>query len=111
MNIKKVHGRLILREELLSGVSSSDDGVWAEVSPFTPFSIDISGIGSATAQIRCSNDASRPADNTHGRQAGTDITTDGLYGITEPVRWVKVRISAYTSGTINANMEGVSPAY
>ncbi len=93
--------------KLIEGSAATDDGAWVDVRGFRHFSLDVSGITTATVQLRGSNATTKPANNTHGRQIGADITADGLVSAEIPVRWMKARVSAYTSGTVVAHLNAV----
>jgi hypothetical protein len=102
----QVFGRTIVRAQLLTNVVAINDGEWIDVSGLNQLSLDIRGITSATVQLRGSNELIRPADNTHGNQLGADTTADGFVIVSATVRWMKLRVSTYVSGTINAYLEG-----
>jgi hypothetical protein len=105
MTTIQVFGRTIVRAQLLTNVAAINDGEWIDVSGLNQLSLDIRGITSATVQLRGSNELTRPADNTHGNQLGADTTTDGFVIVSATVRWMKLRVSTYVSGTINAYLE------
>jgi hypothetical protein len=96
-----------LAVRLLHDQAAVTDGVWIEVKGFKRLSIDISGITTATLEVRGSNDPLKPLNTNHGRQLGANVTADAIVNVDVPVRWIKVRVSAHTSGTINANMQAV----
>jgi hypothetical protein len=105
---KKVLGRTVMEATLLNGATSTGMGEWIDASGFHELTIDISGITTATVDIRCSNDLTRPSNATDGRQI-EDVTSDSSVVIIFPIRWLKVRVSAYTSGTIYAQLYGNAP--
>lgn len=92
-------GVTIYKCQLTESATATEDGQWINIEGLAPFSIHVSGITTGTVQIRGSNDASKPADNTDDIQLGSDITADGITEYTVPVRWIKSKVSAYTSGT------------
>lgn len=90
---------------LLDGVAATDNGVWIDTEEHRLAGvIDISGMTVATVQIYGSNAFAKPANATDGRQIGVDIVADTLLEIGALPRWVKTKISAWTSGTIIANL-------
>lgn len=93
---------------LLDAIAAVDDGVWVEVKGFPRGTVHVSGITTATVEIRGSNAVNKPANTAHEVQIGSNITTDSLVAIDSPVRWIKARISAHTTGTISANLHLVS---
>ena len=105
---RKVFGRTVMEATLLNGAVATGTGEWIDVSGFHEFTIDISGIIAATVDIRCSNDPTRPADATDGRQIQA-VTSDASVVIVFPVHWLKARVSGYTSGTIYAYLYGNAP--
>jgi hypothetical protein len=102
-----VNGTTVLRAQMLTSAVATTDGEWIDASGLKTMSVHVAGITTATVEIDGSNATTKPADNTHGiKLNATDITTDQVVMMTINVRWVKVRITAYTSGTINAYLEG-----
>lgn len=91
----------------LDAVTATDNGKWFRLDPLSNISIDISGITTATVQIFGSNASTQPSDATDGRQIGFDVTSDSIVSITTPIKYLKVKVSAYTSGTISARGLGV----
>lgn len=88
---------------LIDAAAATDDGTWIDTMDFAEGSIDVTISATATAQIRGSDAATKPADNTHGNQIGSDITSSGQYSIVNCPRWLKARVSAFTSGTVTVN--------
>jgi len=79
------------------------NGVSVDARAFRSASVHTFGTFVGTAQVRGSNAVADPGAANHEIQIGTDVTTATLTFITTlPVRWLKVRVSAYTSGTVNA---------
>ena len=103
----KVYNRTFREATLVNAVAATQDGEWVDIYGVHPLSLDISGITTATLQVRISNDLVKPADTSHERQAGTDITADSTVTIDAPYRWLKIRISAWASGTITVRMVGL----
>lgn len=104
LNRYTVLGRTVVEAQLLTNVASTVTGEWFEVSGIHPISFQIIGINSATVQLRGSNNPSKPLDAADEFALGHDITTDGLLALDAPVKWVKAKVSAYTSGSINCYM-------
>jgi len=102
-------GNAALTARLLEAVGAVDDGVWIDVAGWFPFCFEINGITVATVQIRGSLAPTKPANTVHGFQVGANVTTTGSQNIAslEPLRWVKARVSAWTSGSIDVDM--ISP--
>lgn len=95
-----------LVSRLLDSVVAIDDGDWIPALGFFPFCFEISGITIATVQIRGSLAPTKPDNTDHGFQLGSDFTTSGNQSLTSlaPMRWVKARVEAWTSGTIIVDM-------
>lgn len=91
---------------VLDGVTSTDSGSWVDVSAWRRITIHIKGIITATCQIRGSCEPTKPPDTDDGVQIGSDITSDTLYEITAKMKYIKVKVSAYTAGTIYAYAVG-----
>ncbi len=91
---------------LLDGVTATGDGVWVDTKRFKVSSIHVFGITTATVQVRGSNARTKPANNVDAIQIGANITADGIVSIAYPLRWIKCKVSAYTSGTVSAVLQG-----
>lgn len=90
---------------LQDGTGATDDGVWVDVGPFRKNGVlDVSGITTATIQVFGSNEETKPADATDGRQFGADITANGAFDLGALMRFMKVKISAHTTGTVRADL-------
>lgn len=63
--------------------------------------ITVTGTFTATLKVEISN------DNTTWVQSGSDITAAGVTTISARAKFIRVRCSAYTSGTAVASMYGV----
>jgi hypothetical protein len=101
-----VYGKVIMRANLIPAAVATGNGEWIDTSGMSAMTIHIGGITTATVEISGSNESTRPADATHGiKLNGTDITANQMFTVTVPVRWLKARVTAYTSGTINAWLE------
>lgn len=98
------NGALVSR--LLTAVVAVDDGDWIDTLGYSPHSFEITGITIGTVQIRGSNAPTKPANTVHGFQIGADVTVAGSQLVVnqDPIRWVKARVSAWTSGTISVDM-------
>ena len=90
---------------LLDGVTAVTVGTWERTSSYTRSSVHVKGITTATVIINGSNTLTKPANADHEIELSS-LTADGLVSIDLPVKWMKVRVSAYTSGTISAWLEG-----
>lgn len=100
-------GKQILYDTLLSAVTSTTTGQWIPTMGVRPLVVTLEGAFSATCKVRVSNAPTQPDDtNSDTPQFGSDITAgnDGnaALSIDAPFRYIKVQVSAYTSGTIYA---------
>lgn len=93
----------------LHNAAGTTNGVWIDLRGLGLASVSIEGIGTATAHVCCSNAAAKPDNTTHGLQLGDDLTADAMVSLLVPVRWLKVRISAWTSGTVVAIVHCLGP--
>lgn len=107
---ERVNGFTLLEATLLNGVTATGNGEWFDVAGFHPCSFQISGITVATVQFRGSNAPTKPADASDEFKLGSDVTADALVALDAPVRWIKAKVSAYTSGTIFVYMLGAAHA-
>ena len=87
---------------LLDGITAIADGEWISAEALEGKTIHVKGISTATLHICGSCDPAKPANGVHEIQIGDDITADCLVGVREMVKWLKVRCSAWTAGTISA---------
>jgi hypothetical protein len=93
-------GALTMATCMLDNVTCVAPGDWIDVHAFRDKSIHVMGVTTATLQIRISNSPIEPAMTDDGIQLGANITANGVHATTTPCRWMKVMVSAYTSGTI-----------
>ena len=101
-----VFGKVIMRANLIPAAVGTGNGEWIDTSGMSAMTIHITGIITATVEVDASNESTRPSDATHGYKLNaTDITTNQIFSVTVPVRWLKARVTAYTSGTINGYLE------
>ena len=94
--------------KLLDASVAADNGVWIDARGFPRMTVDIFGSFVATIQIHGSNEVVVPSNPTDGRQLGANVTAPGVIAIDSPVRWLKAKVSSYTSGTVNANINMAS---
>lgn len=96
---------------LLNAVVATSTGSWIDVTAWNRITVDIKGITTATCQIFGSCEPTKPTDATDGRQIGSNITADASSEITRKLKWLKVKVSAWTAGTIYAYAVGDETAY
>lgn len=90
---------------MVDAVVATDDGNWFDVGPFSKgMEIRFTGITTATLQIRGSSAAAQPDDSDDQAQIGSDVTANGTVDVTSPPRWLKIKTSAWTTGTISVFM-------
>ena len=87
-----------------AGIGAVDDGYWLNVQDLKEGSLHITGITTATVQIYGANVTDEPADATDHIQIGADISSNAVFDMDSPVKWMKVKVSAHTTGTIKAIM-------
>jgi hypothetical protein len=95
-----------VRAQLLTNAGATTDGQWVNVRCIHSLSIHVTGITTATVEVDGSNAPTQPANNTHGVKIGADITANALVALTTPLEWLKVRVTAHTTATINAYLVG-----
>lgn len=79
------------------------DGVWIDVIEYETVNIHVSGVTTATIQVHGDSSATIPSNPTDGVVMAT-LTANGIVAIpkSDLPRYVKVKISAWTAGTISA---------
>ena len=97
---ERILGRTVISATLLDGVSATSNGSWLNVLGLGPFTVHVKGITSATVRLHGSNDPTQPVDASAEIQIGQDITSDVLIRVPDPMRWFKVSMPVYTSGTV-----------
>ena len=102
---RRKRGEGLLEATLLTGVVAVDVGSWLDVSGYTKCTVIITGITTATVVVNVSNSVANPGDANHHAEEG-NVTADGKILVDGPVRWIKARVSVWTSGTIEARLVG-----
>lgn len=92
--------------QLLDGANATESGTWIRTETLKAASVEIYGTFSGTVQLRGTNQLN-PASSDDGFQFGSNITAPGQAVLTMPCRWVKAKVTAYTSGSISAILHGV----
>lgn len=85
----------------LSGVTATGNGTWHDCARWRTINVHVKGITTATVDICGSSVLDKPLDTAH-ETVLQQVTSDGCVEVTGHPRWLKVRVSAYTSGTIYA---------
>lgn len=97
-----------VRGEILPSTEGTTDGVWHDLQGFCPLSVTVETMAFiGVAHVCVSNQPTKPHDDWPGAPLGSPL--DGQGGtrtIDAPYRWVKVRISEYSSGAIEAHAFG-----
>ena len=93
----------LLQVLLIDGATGTVDGPWVDIGPYCHnVSIEVSGITSATVTINGSNaNGGLPALATAGTAIGSSITADTVASLVGPTRYIRARVTGYSSGTIN----------
>ena len=86
--------------KLQDSTSATDNGVWIDTRGYSDGSITISIATTATVQIYGNDAPAIPAAGTHSFQLGSDVTASTCLDLTDSPRWLKARISAWTSGAV-----------
>ena len=90
----------IMQIRLIDALAATSDGQWIDTKGFDTASIQVTGITTATVRIHTSNQPTIPANSSHEEER-TSVTADAEITYTILPRWIKARISAWTSGTIS----------
>lgn len=104
-----IFGRVVVNAVLLDAVTATSNGEWVDISGLRPITIHVSGItGTKVLQIRGSNAVTKPENTEHAIQIGSDISSDNIYSIDQPLKWLKMRVTNYVGGGggVTANMTG-----
>lgn len=88
---------------LQDAAGATDTGAWVALDGVSPLSITVEGTFVGTVILYGSNDAAQPpnTDNNRVDIGGGSITAPQLVVITAPLKWIKARVSAWTSGAID----------
>lgn len=98
------YGKTVLWAQLLTNAESATDGEWFAVLGWHPLTIQLDGITTATVQVRGSNQKAAPANSSDEFQLGADVSTNSLLALDAPVKWIKIKVTSWTAGTLNAYM-------
>ena len=93
----------IVYESVIGAVAASDGMGWVDTSGFAQAVIHVEGITTATVQFRGSNQTVRPA-LTDDEVPISEVTANGMTTLIGLPRWMKVMVSAWTTGTVNCYM-------
>lgn len=105
VNVVKSLGVQTVDAHLIDDAVATGNGEWIDARGLTNYSFHTSGITTGTVVYSGSNAATKPAAATHGIALGS-VTADGIDTFTTPVRWLKARVSAWTTGTFVTYLHG-----
>lgn len=86
---------------VVGAVATSDGVGWFLTAGFSQIVVHVEGITTGTVQLRGSNQTAQPAA-TDDELAIGEVTADGWLVSTALPKWMKVMVSAWTTGTFNA---------
>ncbi len=92
---------------LIDGAVATTDGAWVDVGRYSKCSIHVDGITTATVTINGSNAQTIPADSANGDAIGSSITADGWVSLDPLPRWLKARVTVWSSGTVRVDVKAV----
>ncbi len=99
-------GRSVVGIEAIIGAVATSDGVgWISTAGYSQVLIHTEGMTTGTFQIRGSNQTAQPAATDDEAQIGSDFVdaaANVFTSVTTVPRWLKVMVSAWTTGTINS---------
>src|SRR6266850_1485650 len=91
------------QKDMLVLQASATDGAWYAINGIRPVHVTVRGTFSATVKIFVDNASAKPANNDNtGAQWGDDITAPISVVIDAPANWIKVAVTAFTSGSITS---------
>lgn len=98
-------GKLLVAS-LLENITGLDSGGWLFLGFFShDIAVECTGISpGTTVQMFGFNGLEKPEDADDHSQLGTDKKTDGMISPSESPLWIKAKVSAYVSGTINVTL-------
>jgi hypothetical protein len=96
-----------MRGILLDGLSAQDNGDWLDVEGYGKKTIEVIISNSAAVQVYVSNAPTKPLNTEDHIKVGADVSASALIELTSPVRWLKAKVSAWTSGTVSAYVNGI----
>ena len=106
---KRVGGVTLYEGTLIDAATGVGNGEWVDVQGLDPFSIQATGITTATIAFYGSNAATIPADASHVSDLDGAITTNDVVtwsGV--QMKWFKARVFAHTTGTITVRLNAQS---
>jgi len=101
MRFQRINDRLGV--EFLKEATATTETDWIDISDYRDKSIEFSGIVDATLQVWSSNKWEAPSKD-EGVQISDDMTANGIYFFSEPLKWIKIKLVSYSSGKINCYM-------
>lgn len=111
MSVAVVHkdGGRLAEGTLLDGATGVTNGTWLPLNGKVPAVVTVEGSFTATVQVLVSNSPTKPADSFNDApQLGADFTGPGSVTTDRPWSWIKARVSAHDSGSINAHVRAGS---
>ncbi len=93
--------RPFVRGTLATSLTATTDGTWEDLRGFYPITVVLSGDFVGAAEVRVSNSPNIPTNSEHGAQLGSNLVAAGSRLVSAPYRWIKLRVTTYTSGTID----------
>lgn len=88
--------------KLLDGVAEIGFGPWVDVRTLRPGSVEIFGTFSGAVVLYGSNQDKKPDEAYVGSDLGEPISQPGIVAIKYPLRWLRARVTVFTSGNISA---------
>ena len=107
INQTRVNGNSVLNAKLIDSAVATTDGEWIDIRGLQNYNIHITGITTGTVQIYGSNTDAKPANNVDHILLTTASTADEMKSFADTnVRWIKAKVSAWTTGTFDVILEG-----
>lgn len=99
-------GCTVGRATPLNGVNGVFAGEWFAMEGFDHFTVHVSGITTATVNVRGSNRPTKPP-SSNNEILLQSLSSNAVVDIALPVRWLKVDVSSYSEGQVYAWVEGL----
>lgn len=91
---------------VLNAASATGSSNWISVVDWLNTNLDVRVTGTGTAKIMLSNESSQPSSGNDGPQQGADVTSTSMVNFSVPAKWMKIKVTALSSGTITVYAYG-----
>lgn len=93
-------------QTLLNAATGTTSSEWFNIADLDEKSLDIRISSSATVKVMVSNEPTQPTSANDGPQQGSDATGNAMVSFSSAAKWVKVKVSTFSSGTVTVYLVG-----